>query len=125
MARSSAATTGSCWQPVSARNSTRNLLSLVSLAAVFAERLLCDHRYYPYRAELMSEDCLFINIHTPAGAASSPMRPRAVMLWIHGGGYTGGAGSFYNASLLAANNDVIVATINCERTSGGLPSIVP
>lgn len=38
-----------------------------------------------------SEDCLFLNIWKPAGAAKSAKLP--VMVWIHGGGFTGGAGS--------------------------------
>jgi para-nitrobenzyl esterase len=34
------------------------------------------------------------------------------MVWIHGGGYTGGSGSTYDGSVLADKGDVIVVTIN-------------
>ncbi|MBR7540270.1 carboxylesterase family protein, partial [Mycobacterium tuberculosis] len=39
-----------------------------------------------------SEDCLFLNIWAPAGAAGEG-RALPVMVWIHGGAYVFGAGS--------------------------------
>ena len=81
-------------------------------------------QYVPFKDEIVSEDCHFINVHTPAGAAAAAvdLTPRRepkkallpVMVWIHGGGFTGGAGSFYNGSVMAANNGVVVVTLNCE-----------
>jgi para-nitrobenzyl esterase len=38
-----------------------------------------------------SEDCLFLNVWRPAGAASGAKLP--VMVWIYGGGFTGGSSS--------------------------------
>jgi len=38
-----------------------------------------------------SEDCLYLNVYAPASANASSNLP--VMFWIHGGGYTAGAGS--------------------------------
>jgi para-nitrobenzyl esterase len=38
-----------------------------------------------------SEDCLFLNVYTPAGAKAKSKLP--VMFWIHGGGYRAGASS--------------------------------
>ena len=56
-----------------------------------------------------SENCLYLNVYTPAvvGRGGLP-----VMVWIHGGGFTGGAGSSYDGSVLAAQGHVIVVTIN-------------
>jgi para-nitrobenzyl esterase len=60
--------------------------------------------------EIKSEDCLSLNIWSPA--ADGKQRP--VMFWIHGGGFTIGSGSseLYNGANLANNGDVVVVTIN-------------
>ena len=57
----------------------------------------------------ISEDCLHLNIFVPNNIGSIP---KAVMIWIHGGGYVHGQSSLYNASLLAAIGDVIIVTVN-------------
>ncbi len=56
-----------------------------------------------------SEDCLFLNIWTDA----KPGEKQAVMVWVHGGAFIDGAGSFpeYNGSSLAKKG-VVVVTIN-------------
>ncbi len=56
-----------------------------------------------------SENCLYLNVYTPATAST---RPLPVMVWIHGGGFTGGAGSLYDGAVLAAREHVIVVTVN-------------
>ena len=58
-----------------------------------------------------SEDCLYLNVWTPAIADG---RKRPVMFWCHGGGYTMGSGSaaFYNGTNLARRGDVVVVTVN-------------
>jgi para-nitrobenzyl esterase len=55
----------------------------------------------------VSEDCLFINVWTPAQKASQPM---PVLFWIHGGGYGGGSGSvaIYDGAQLARRGIVVV-----------------
>ncbi|MCP9991395.1 carboxylesterase/lipase family protein [Streptomyces albogriseolus] len=55
-----------------------------------------------------SEDCLYLNVHTPE--RSLPGRP--VMVWLHGGGFTIGSGTFYDGGELAARGDVVVVTLN-------------
>ena len=62
----------------------------------------------------MSEDCLYLNVWTPAPApATGAAGARPVMVWIHGGAFTSGAGSSptYDARALAAKG-VVVVTIN-------------
>ncbi|XP_064628462.1 fatty acyl-CoA hydrolase precursor, medium chain-like [Lineus longissimus] len=56
----------------------------------------------------MSEDCLSLNIYVPVGGEEK----KPVMVWIHGGGFSGGAGMQYDGSKMAALGDVIVVTIN-------------
>jgi para-nitrobenzyl esterase len=57
-----------------------------------------------------SEDCLTLNIWTPA--ADSAKRP--VLVWIHGGAFASGAGSlpWYSGERFAANGDLVVVSIN-------------
>ena len=57
-----------------------------------------------------SEDCLYLNIWTPAGDGQK----RPVMVWIHGGAFVTGAGSVgtYNGKHMALKGDVVVVTIN-------------
>ena len=56
------------------------------------------------------EDCLYLNVTTPA----CDDRGRAVMVWIHGGGYTTGAGSipWYSGVAMARHDDVVVVSLN-------------
>lgn len=56
-----------------------------------------------------SEDCLFLNVWTPALTGKRP-----VMVFVHGGGYTFGASheATYDGSALAERGDVVVVTLN-------------
>ncbi|WP_439593133.1 carboxylesterase/lipase family protein [Microbacterium sp.] len=60
---------------------------------------------------LLDEDCLFLNVWTPS---APPHAPRPVMVWLHGGAYTYGAGSqpLFEASNLVRRGDLVVVTIN-------------
>ncbi|XP_045165876.2 cocaine esterase-like [Mercenaria mercenaria] len=58
----------------------------------------------------ISEDCLHLNIYVPRGINKTA--PKAVMVWIHGGGFTAGQGTLIDGSYLALQGDVIVVTIN-------------
>jgi para-nitrobenzyl esterase len=71
----------------------------------------------PPREPARSEDCLYLNVWTSAGSASDK---RPVMLWIYGGGFTGGSGgmTWYDGENLAAKGPVIV-TINYRLGSLG------
>jgi para-nitrobenzyl esterase len=62
------------------------------------------------KLEPQSEDCLTLNIWTPA----TDNRKRPVMVWIHGGAYItgGGATPIYDGSNLAKRGDVVIVTIN-------------
>ncbi len=56
------------------------------------------------------EDCLRVHVFTPGADA----RKRAVLVWIHGGAFTFGAGSapVYDGARLAREHDVVVITLN-------------
>jgi para-nitrobenzyl esterase len=59
-----------------------------------------------------SEDCLTLNIWTPADASASAGLP--VLVWIHGGAFTIGGSSLetYDGTRLAAAHDVVVVSVN-------------
>jgi para-nitrobenzyl esterase len=54
------------------------------------------------------EDCLHLNVTTPRDGG--PGRP--VMVWLHGGGGTNGAGGVFDPRRLVTDNDVVVVTVN-------------
>jgi para-nitrobenzyl esterase len=56
-----------------------------------------------------SEDCLFLNVTTPARSGRSRL---PVMVWIPGGGFVQGAGSAYDPTRLVTQGRVVVVTIN-------------
>ncbi|MEV6006146.1 carboxylesterase family protein [Streptomyces sp. NPDC051976] len=56
------------------------------------------------------EDCLHVNVTAPDGA--SPVHPRPVVVWLHGGGYTTGAGGSYDAHRMATRGGVVVVTVD-------------
>lgn len=64
----------------------------------------------PAAPEPQSEDCLFLNIWTPA----CDNRRRPVMLWIHGGVFMRGSGSTSRqpGHYLAKRGDIVLVTIN-------------
>jgi para-nitrobenzyl esterase len=59
----------------------------------------------------ISENCLVLNVWTPRVHDHGK---RAVMVWLHGGGFFLGSGGdkYYEGSNLAAKNDVVVVTLN-------------
>src|SRR5258708_15885695 len=79
-----------------------------------------------------AENCLFLNVYNPKAASPRSVQTRSggpglpVMVWIHGGGFTGGAGSIYDSAVIAQKGHVIVVTINYRLNAFGflaLPSL--
>jgi para-nitrobenzyl esterase len=56
------------------------------------------------------DDCLSLNVYTPAADAGS----RPVMFWIHGGAFTGGSSAqqLYEGTALCTRSGAVVVTIN-------------
>ena len=65
---------------------------------------------YTGKLQPESEDCLNLNIWTPA----TDNKKRPVMFWIHGGAFItgGGISPMYDGSAIARRGDVVVVTIN-------------
>lgn len=56
-----------------------------------------------------SEDCLYLNIYTPADLTKRDRLP--VMVWIHGGGLVLGGASTYDGLALSTHENVVVVVI--------------
>lgn len=56
-----------------------------------------------------SEDCLYLHVTVPKRKAD---KPRPVMVWSHGGGFSSGSGSQHVPTSLATEGDVIVVTVD-------------
>jgi para-nitrobenzyl esterase len=65
----------------------------------------------------MSEDCLTLNVYTPAEA---PPEGSAVMVFIHGGSGVAGSGADYDARALSETGGVVVVTLNYRLGPLGL-----
>ena len=65
-----------------------------------------------------SEDCLVLNVYTPA---TRGQHKRPVMVWLHGGGFYGGSGStpILDGTSLAHAQDVVVVTLNHRLNAFG------
>lgn len=74
-----------------------------------------------------SEDCLFLNIWTPylPNGKVAANKKKAVMVWIHGGAFTSGAGSdtTFDGSALASRGDVVAVTINYRLSTLGFLAV--
>ncbi|MBP6215838.1 MAG: carboxylesterase/lipase family protein [Luteimonas sp.] len=69
-----------------------------------------------------SEDCLFLNVWTPA-LRDGVKRP--VLVYVHGGGYATGSGSdaLYDGTRLCLRGDVVVVTLNHRLNAFGYLSL--
>ncbi|MFD3373462.1 MULTISPECIES: carboxylesterase/lipase family protein [unclassified Streptomyces] len=61
-----------------------------------------------YEDPTLTEDCLSLNVYTPDGARGR----LPVLVWIHGGGFTGGAGQDTNPRKFAQQANAVVVTVN-------------
>jgi len=62
----------------------------------------------------VGEDCLSLNVFSPAGAAARP-----VLVWIHGGAFANGSADIYDARRLVTRGDIVVVTVNYRLGAPG------
>jgi para-nitrobenzyl esterase len=86
------------------------VLDATSFGAMAPQNGSMEAALYADTAPPQSEDCLTLNVFTPA--CDDAARP--VMVWLHGGAYVTGstANPFYDGSSFVRNGDVVVVTVN-------------
>jgi carboxylesterase type B len=79
----------------------------------------------PQAGSSATEDCLVANVYTPViTSGKSNIRPKSILVWIHGGGFNTGSGQdpTFDGGSMASRGDVIVITPNYRLgTLGFLP----
>lgn len=70
----------------------------------------CAQRDILTHGTIGSDDCLYLNVYT---TTLDPIKPRAVMVWIHGGAFVHGSGEddLYGPDYLI-EKDIVLVTIN-------------
>ena len=60
------------------------------------------------------EDCLYLNVYVPLDDSGNPPENMPVMVWIHGGAYTGGSGIYdmYGPERFIDFNNVILVYLD-------------
>jgi para-nitrobenzyl esterase len=79
----------------------------------------CESNYYDPDV-VQHEDCLNLNVWTPALSGSRP-----VLVWIHGGGFLTGSGTglWTEGETFARHHDVVVVTINYRLGAFGFLTV--
>jgi para-nitrobenzyl esterase len=81
----------------------------------------CAQGPSPWGTPSTEEDCLFLNITVPGKLTDVGFwQNKPVLVFLHGGGFSGGSGDVYNAQAMARDNDVIVVTINYRLGALGM-----
>ncbi|TDC04924.1 carboxylesterase [Nonomuraea longispora] len=75
----------------------------------------CPWRLAPSEPPLGEEDCLYLNVETPRTTSSR----LPVMVFLHGGGFTGGTGGLYDPTRIVKRGQVVVVTLNYRLGSLG------
>ncbi|WP_245238817.1 carboxylesterase family protein [Streptomyces sp. MZ04] len=79
-------------------------------ASSFGNRCVQSASWDPgYENPSHTEDCLDLNVYAPDG---DPARQRPVMVWLHGGGLTAGAGEDIVPDAFARRTGTVVVTVN-------------
>jgi para-nitrobenzyl esterase len=101
-------------EPPEAWQGVKTALSDVKVCPIDIPSLLSDEVEFAqaHHWGFETEDCLRVNVWSP-GINDGKKRP--VMVWLHGGGYSGGSSvelPFYDGENLSRTGDVVVVSVN-------------
>ncbi len=98
------------WQPPERPESWQGVRQCTEFSPVCPQMPYPEDSIYAAPPQPQSEDCLYLNVWTPAENADARL---PVMVWIHGGALTRGSGSreLYDGTRLARRG-VVLVTIN-------------
>jgi len=102
------------WQPPQPAMPWQGIRECTAYSAVTPQLI----GFGPTTPLAQSEDCLYLNVVTPAQKASEDL---PVMVFMHGGGFTGGHGNekLFNSARLARHG-VVLVTVNMRLEALGL-----
>ncbi|MFL6714693.1 MAG: carboxylesterase family protein, partial [Sulfurifustis sp.] len=72
----------------------------------------CPQAASPFGLASTTEDCLYLNVYTPAHIDRGQEHRKPVMVWIHGGALVVGQSDDYDPTKFVERGDVVVVTIN-------------
>ena len=109
-----------CWKVQTSQLLAKNSIHIL-LVLVF-------HFYFRFEQSFVfedgrvdgDEDCLFLDIYSPTNHSTG--NTKAVMVWIHGGGFVTGNAEQFDSSSLAVQGDVIVVVIQYRLGAFGFIS---
>ena len=100
------------WMPPQALEPSRRVRGAYNFGPICPQNLMpagaLPRQSFP--EEPQAEDCLLLNVWTP----KPDNERRAVMVWIHGGGFTNGSGSspMHPAGNLSKRGQIVLVTVN-------------
>ncbi|MCO1574369.1 carboxylesterase family protein [Crossiella sp. SN42] len=89
------------WQP------PRPVAPWPGIRAATAPGSICAQGVPGQKPLSVNEDCLYLNVTTPTTPG-----PHPVLVWLHGGAFTLGGGSYYDPARMVASGRVVVVTVN-------------
>jgi len=98
------------WAPPLREDAWRDVRHADAIGPASPQRASLVMRMVGLEGLAQDEDCLTLQVWTPALDAAR----RPVLVWLHGGGFTAGAGSLplFDGAVLAGRGDAVVVTVN-------------
>lgn len=99
------------WRPPTLPKDWSEPLNAVAFGPVCAQSSAC---FPGFAHDSSNEDCLYLNVFAPHNPVNDKRTKLLlpVMVWIHGGGFSGGASNDYNPAALVNDGQVVFVSLN-------------